>query len=299
MNKITKEQAKKPSNAQVDEVIKTIRESDNFLTPIFLNGGCYQFGKILKSIYPQATLLEIPSKHAVALINGKYYDITGEVDFKEWNCTIKDLIEPTQRMINANFSNNKYFYRECPNCEDLVAFTSDIFIEQQPHTPSTPTEEDLDIMQIANSSILLYNYDEEVKYWELYSLNECDDFCTMIVLDDRDDTFHYIIYNDYQDNIEYDMVIAKSIAIKIISGANALSHTQSTHTVEGIKEVLSKPYKVVYDYEKGFLVQLYGLTVYTSNRFANEFDNSEHSRSEILLEYAKHYESVEFKEEIE
>ena len=114
----------------VMNIIKAIRESDNLIPTIYTYGGCYQFSKILKEIFPNAKQFEIPDKHTITLINGEYYDINGIVKFEEWDCAKGDLIDPTERMMNTNFSNNKYFYQECPNCEDLVAFTSDIFIER-------------------------------------------------------------------------------------------------------------------------------------------------------------------------
>lgn len=54
-----------------------------------------------------------------------------------------------------------------------------------------------------------------------------------------------------------------------------------------IKKVLKNPYKVINDYERGFIVTLFEQEVYVSGKFANQFENSEDSRSSILMEFAE------------
>lgn len=64
----------------VIDFITLIREScPSRQIHIFRNGACYQFFKILKSVYPQAVAY-YNQDHVITEIDGKYYDITGEVE---------------------------------------------------------------------------------------------------------------------------------------------------------------------------------------------------------------------------
>lgn len=62
----------------VEDVITAIRESFNGADYVYTNGSCYKFYKILKTIFPNAKAY-YNSDHVITKINGKYYDITGEV----------------------------------------------------------------------------------------------------------------------------------------------------------------------------------------------------------------------------
>lgn len=51
---------------------------------IYTNGGCYRFHKILKAVFPTAIPCyfgheDIIIEHVVTKLDGKYYDITGEI----------------------------------------------------------------------------------------------------------------------------------------------------------------------------------------------------------------------------
>jgi hypothetical protein len=58
--------------------IQIIRNSFIGADKVYTNGSCYQFYKILKSVFPQAKGY-YNVDHVITEINGKYYDITGEV----------------------------------------------------------------------------------------------------------------------------------------------------------------------------------------------------------------------------
>lgn len=46
----------------------------------FLNGNCYHFAVILKNIYPEGEIVEdVVFNHFMLKLNGKYYDIAGEM----------------------------------------------------------------------------------------------------------------------------------------------------------------------------------------------------------------------------
>ena len=94
---------------QVDyiaSIIKSIRESRKDNGFYYQNGGCFEFYKILKSIFPttQPFWVKYPD-HVGALINGTLYDINGKVgglmeekeiekarNWKEWGeKRLKDL----------------------------------------------------------------------------------------------------------------------------------------------------------------------------------------------------------------
>jgi len=61
--------------------IKVIRESFHDSVIIYCWGGCFGFYAILKHTYPKAVpyFWDDDEDHVIAKINGKFYDITGEV----------------------------------------------------------------------------------------------------------------------------------------------------------------------------------------------------------------------------
>lgn len=66
-------------NDRVLKIIKAIRKSHNGAVDIYTQGKCYDFFLILKSIFPIAEAY-YDSDHIITKIEGKYYDITGEVE---------------------------------------------------------------------------------------------------------------------------------------------------------------------------------------------------------------------------
>ena len=58
--------------------IQTIRNSFGGSVEVYTKGSCYQFYKILKQVFPQATAW-YNIDHVITEINGKFYDITGRV----------------------------------------------------------------------------------------------------------------------------------------------------------------------------------------------------------------------------
>lgn len=80
--------------------IKTIRNSFIGADKVYTNGSCYQFYKILKYVFPQANAY-YDSDHVITEIDGKFYDITGEVE--KTNHLLMDEYYPTSSVKKAKF----------------------------------------------------------------------------------------------------------------------------------------------------------------------------------------------------
>lgn len=59
--------------------IETIRNSFVGSETVYTRGSCYKFYLILKELFPDAEAY-YNSDHVITEIDGKYYDITGEVE---------------------------------------------------------------------------------------------------------------------------------------------------------------------------------------------------------------------------
>lgn len=105
-----------------EKFIEAIRESDEYMEMIFMNGGCYDFYKLLKTVYPRskAYMVKLESldyNHIITKIGKKYYDINGKfVMFDEDIAPAKDTCKLW------SFSRQKYIYRTCPECGEEVPF---------------------------------------------------------------------------------------------------------------------------------------------------------------------------------
>ena len=64
-----------------DVLISALNKTDYYLTIIFTRGDCFKFYEFLKQLYPDAEpyLRLLDKNHVITKINGKYYDITGEI----------------------------------------------------------------------------------------------------------------------------------------------------------------------------------------------------------------------------
>ena len=51
-----------------------------YLEDVFLNGNCYHFSLILKSMFDGEIIYDPHTQHFLIKINGSYYDISGEVE---------------------------------------------------------------------------------------------------------------------------------------------------------------------------------------------------------------------------
>jgi hypothetical protein len=100
----------------IEKIIKTLRDGDNYIETIFTQGGCYQFHLFLKSLYPHAKpMLSEDKEHVVSLIHGDYYDITGKV-IEFYDPMSQEQIKEAE---SWSFSRTQFLsLGECKNCEE-------------------------------------------------------------------------------------------------------------------------------------------------------------------------------------
>lgn len=98
--------------------INSIRETDQYISDIYLNGGCYQFHLMLKKFAPNCEpRITKERNHIVTYFKGKYFDITGIVEgqFEPLN---HQEIEMASKW---SFAKNKALQIcECPFCEEPI-----------------------------------------------------------------------------------------------------------------------------------------------------------------------------------
>ena len=102
----------------IESIIESLRGSDRYIETIFTQGGCYQFHLFLKSIYSSAMpFLTEDKEHVVTLVNGNFYDITGNVDHEQnYTAMNKDDIETAKEW---SFSKTAMLQLgECAICEE-------------------------------------------------------------------------------------------------------------------------------------------------------------------------------------
>lgn len=62
------------------DFIRFVRESFEGSEYVYQNGSCYWFARILKLLYPGGELWEFIGDHVIFKLDGKFYDIRGEVN---------------------------------------------------------------------------------------------------------------------------------------------------------------------------------------------------------------------------
>ena len=99
-------------------LINSIRETDQYIANIYLNGGCYQFHLMLKKFAPESKArITKERNHIVTYFKGKHFDITGIVEGQ---------FEPLNHYeINMaskwSFAKNKALQIcECPACGEPI-----------------------------------------------------------------------------------------------------------------------------------------------------------------------------------
>lgn len=97
--------------------ISSLRESDRHIESLYTLGGCYRFVKLLQTVCDGVVpMINARRDHAAAMIDGKLYDITGEIN-QEGFCeaTIADLIEMDEWSFDKH---HMLAIGECPHCEE-------------------------------------------------------------------------------------------------------------------------------------------------------------------------------------
>lgn len=87
-------------------LITAIRESFGGSIAVYTCGNCYQFYEILKSVFPDAEAYG--SGHVYTKIDGKFYDIRGEIDPILLKRIITSLIPITDPEAIKSLSVNKW-----------------------------------------------------------------------------------------------------------------------------------------------------------------------------------------------
>ncbi len=104
----------------IANVIKVLRDSDRYIETIFTEGGCYQFHLFIKSLCPKAKpYITEDNEHVVTLIQGDFYDITGNVsDEQLYTAMTKSEIKEAE---GWSFSRTKMLQLgECSVCEEPI-----------------------------------------------------------------------------------------------------------------------------------------------------------------------------------
>lgn len=99
-------------NKEVLEFIKLISDSHNSMETIFTSGSCYNFYLILKNRFPSTIgMYDYIQGHVVSQIDGRLYDITGELTDKsiEYIDLHKFWHKNTQLKIFKGWLDNKDF----------------------------------------------------------------------------------------------------------------------------------------------------------------------------------------------
>ena len=102
------------TNPEPVNVIRAIRESFVGSVTVFTSGSCFQLYKILKTIYPDAYPLQDRGGHVVTDINGRTYDITGEVT--GWFVPMD--LEEVKRLVGHKYAMNIPAMLEIIDCGD-------------------------------------------------------------------------------------------------------------------------------------------------------------------------------------
>lgn len=102
--------------------LQVLRNSSIFIEHIYMNGGCYQLYKILKSVFPNAKpyISGYPGcAHIATMIDGRLYDIGGEYKTFDGFEPLSPEIEEEAEEWRFEAMNDLY-YGECENCGEPV-----------------------------------------------------------------------------------------------------------------------------------------------------------------------------------
>ena len=101
---------------EIESFIKALRETDPAIVSIYTMGGCYQFARLLNTMYPGGEIvLNTSLDHAAYSYAGAVYDVTGIVD-GEWMPMNDGDVRKAQ---SWSFSRNTFLQvGECPACEE-------------------------------------------------------------------------------------------------------------------------------------------------------------------------------------
>lgn len=102
--------------------INELRDSDEYIKHIYMEGSCYKFYILLSKMYKSTIpYISIKKDHIITRYKDRYYDINGEVyDVEDYK--VLD-IEDIPMVSNWSFrKNNLIKINECPNCEEPLVY---------------------------------------------------------------------------------------------------------------------------------------------------------------------------------
>lgn len=102
----------------IEEFIKELRSTDEYIRTIYLNGGCYKFYILLSKMYKNIIpYISNENDHIISRYKDRYYDIDGEVKnikgYRELNESDIDMVEKWSFR-----KNNVLVLKECPYCDE-------------------------------------------------------------------------------------------------------------------------------------------------------------------------------------
>lgn len=86
--------------AKILDLIKAVREISPLMIRICKEGSCYRFFEVLKAVFPDAKPFYNDEMHVLTKIDGKYYDISGEVMGGNPQPMSKDQIKSQSRYVS-------------------------------------------------------------------------------------------------------------------------------------------------------------------------------------------------------
>jgi hypothetical protein len=101
--------------------INSLRKTDLYILPIFVQGGCYQFYILLSKIFNGCEpYINSDKNHVVTKYKGKFYDINGIVSGSFYPLSEEDV----KMCKKWSFARNYLLQiKECPNCEEPIIYS--------------------------------------------------------------------------------------------------------------------------------------------------------------------------------
>ena len=101
------------------KLINSLRNTDRAIEVIYMNGSCYRFHLFLKELFPQALpLINSEKDHIITNIDGRYFDITGEVGAGGFASLDGDDIEMVK---DWSFCKSRLLsLGDCQNCDEPI-----------------------------------------------------------------------------------------------------------------------------------------------------------------------------------
>lgn len=99
------------------QFLNELRQTDNYIETIYLNGACYKLHLLLKKYADCEPLINPEKNHVVTRFKGRLFDITGEVKGKYLLMTERDV----EVASGWSFHKTKMLQiSECPVCEEPI-----------------------------------------------------------------------------------------------------------------------------------------------------------------------------------